>query len=847
MWIGYLIMITTPESYVKVANVRQAVILNRTTVYASPRRPVRLGFSLRLALRIIPIISFSFQIKYLLQAIQCQTSPRYSILKYGEPGKEGLLDFAGDGGFLYHLSSTLLFRQADLDSCQAVGIIPASPEASQQGSIALLWPLFKSLCLSQFLETLSCAIEGRHVFTETGMSLFEHSLAFAEAEAMISNRLGLSPFGSLKHGQSKFSVDEGVISDTTKTFPKSMIFERVNTTPEVLLVGLISSLNHVTSQILGVLNMQHRFRLINTGIWGLCFVASFVWGFFAYAAKEGGEAIILRFPTVCIVGFIPHFLILMGTCVCAFVYLLALVLSVLSPPEGMTASRPVWQRFQAAHQNLQATSQISNIRLNMHEDFYTMLFKVGFRVLTVASEAVYLNEGRKINIARGTWLEEQRMQEIEDSENIVHHLRYDIPAEIASGVILDESPHQQSISGSIARRGYGLEKTTKILKSGSRRANPAMGADGVGALQRSGRYLMARELFIGIFKLLGRAVSLFLVKLCDAAGISRRPRWLTGGKLKHKSPMVQGVDLQESQPGSLEFWLLSDEGVLSLPEDDNVDVEAETKKRIQIASDQWGDDEERTLDSTLYGWWALGGWWGERDESGNYQAALRDDDDTSVISTTYTVSTSSHDGEVGWETDDDGDDGHQTPTQRRPYPRSRSSSPSMDIAIDPSHLARLLAPKDLADRQEAQMLAHHLASDHITTRAAYRHAQAFEKAHVLTSTRQRPPGFPPGKLNPVEETELLEHLLISRRAAAAATASSVPDATSGAWQTGGEGLGAGGPQCVICQSSPRTVLAWPCRCLSLCEECRVSLAMNNFATCVCCRQEVVGFSRLFVP
>lgn len=774
--------------------------------------------------------------------MQCQTSPWFSTLKYGKPGTHSAFDFAGDGGFLYHLSSALLFGQADADSCQAVGIISASQAThQQQGSLALLWPLFQSLCLSHFIQTFSCAIQGRHVHTETGMSLFEHSLAFAEAESMISNHLGLSPFGFPKGGRDNTSETRGVVSQTMKTISRSLIFERVNTPPEVLLVGLISSLNHLTSQILGIFNMQSKFRLINTGIWGLCFVASFVWGFFAYSAEEESEAVILRFPTVAIVGFIPHLLILMGIFVCASVYFLALLLSVLSAPGGIPAPRAVWQRLQAAHQNLQATSQISNIRLHMHEDFYTMLFKVGFGVLTIASEAVYLNEGRKINIARATWLEEQRMQEIEESEKIFDRLRQKIPAEIATGVVLDESPHQRSLGGSNARRGYALEKTTKILKSGSRRAN--LGTEGVGASQRNGRYLMARELFIGIFGLLGRAISMVLSKFCDVAGISRRPKWLTHRKHDYKSSIDPGKGVHESQPASLEFWLLSDEGVLSLPEDDNVDVEAETKKRLEIASDRWGDEEEKTLDSTLYGWWAHGGWWGERDESGVYHEPDQDDDNTSVISTV--VSTSGHYSEAEWETDDDGRDGQLTPTQDRPYPRGRTRSPSIDHALDASHLARLLAPKDPADRQEAQMLAHHLASDRITTRAAYRHAQASEKAHVLTSTRHRPPGFPQGKMTPAEEMEFLEHLLISRRALS--STSSVTNATSGTWQTGAEGMGPGGPQCVVCQSSPRTILAWPCRCLSLCEECRVSLAMNNFATCICCRQEVVGFSRLFVP
>ena len=51
----------------------------------------------------------------------------------------------------------------------------------------------------------------------------------------------------------------------------------------------------------------------------------------------------------------------------------------------------------------------------------------------------------------------------------------------------------------------------------------------------------------------------------------------------------------------------------------------------------------------------------------------------------------------------------------------------------------------------------------------------------------------------------------------------------------------------VCQSSPRSIIVWPCRCLSLCDDCRVTLAMNNFDKCVCCRRDVVSFSRVFVP
>lgn len=812
---------------------------NRTAVYASPRRPINLGFGSRLALRIYPIIAFIFHIQVLLEAIHCQTSPRFSIMRYGDSEKHRDIDFAGDGGFLYYISSILLFRQNDLDSCSAVNMIQGKPESlHQKGSLSLLWPLFQSICIGQFFEVLSCAIQGRSSLTETGMSVFEHSLAFAESEAMISNRLGLSPFGISKAGSRNQSGDLNEMPEAAETIAKSVLFDKLNTSPEVLLIGLISSFSNLTSQILGVFKLQSRFRLINTGFWGLCFMGSFVWGVFSYP-ELGADAIILRFPTVCIVGFIPHLLILTCICICAGVYLLALFLSVISPPNGLPPPISLLERFQMAHQNLQATSQLSSVQLSMQDDFYSALVKVGFAVLTVASEAVYLNEGQVVNVGRLTWLEEQRFDEIEDSRQTMIADPTDFTNQVGVGIGLTGNHNSLTSDGPrVKNRGYSREKTTKLLKSGVNRNNRVRG-DGVGALQRGGRYVMVWELFTGIFWLMTGAFTLALAKILDLFGIARGPQWLRHTRSVEKISQNRESIIHRGQPNYIDFWLLSDEGVLSLPENSDVDVEAETKRRIKIENDQWGEEEEQRLDSTLYGWWTNGGWWGERDGSGYYKPPQQEDDTTSIISGSI------HDNEVGWVTDDEGDDGRRTPTQEQPYPRSRSCSPVLDHSLNPSKLARLLSPQNPAEREEAQILTHHLKSEQIITRSKYRHAQDFEKAHILTSTRYRPATLPSGHLTPQEEAEFLEHMIISRRAHHAATATG--NNATGTWRDGAEGLGSGGPQCVVCQSSPRTVLAWPCRCLSLCEDCRVSLAMNNFGTCVCCRQEVVGFSRLFVP
>ncbi|KAL8731201.1 MAG: hypothetical protein Q9166_003608 [cf. Caloplaca sp. 2 TL-2023] len=830
-----------------------AIVLNRTKVYTSGRRNLNLSFVFRLLLRIAPIVMFTSHTLSFLQAIRCQTSPQYPHLKYGDANKHFNLDFSTRGGLLYDLSSIVLFWQDDRDSCLAVEMVRSTTESGFRGSSALLWPLFKTLCLGQFFETLSCALQGRPIMTETGMSVFEHSLAFAEAEAMLSNHLGLSLFGLPKFNLTKTMTDAQDSTSDTNWLTRSTLFEKLNTTPEILLMALISCLNNVSSHMLALFNMQNRFRLLNTSVWGLCFMASFVWGFIGSNQDPGADTMILPFPTVCIVGFIPHLLVLFGILGCGCIYLVALFLAVLSPPVGSPRSRSWRQSFEIAHNNLQANSHLSTIRLNMSEDFYTALLKVGFTTLTIASDAVFLNEGKRLGVHRWTWLEEERLKEIQETSDFARErLEYECMSNVAGGVAMIET--RPADGSRYWKSGYARERNTKSLRPGPSH-NARAEADGVGALQRSGRYVGAWELLSGVFWLVTGWLALLGLKVLRRAGIKHLPSW-TGFPSNPSKKSGNGADGRSNerttlQPQkSLEFWMLSDDGVLSLPENDHVDVEAETRKRLQSTTGQWGTQEEEHLDSALYNWWAHGGWWGDRDSSESYEHLEVNDDLTSEVSM-------SEIREDDWEDDDDGpiSDGQRTPTQRSPIPSnttSRETTPFPDHTLDTIQLSRLLIPRNNEERQEAHMLAHHLSSDHIVTRSAYRQAQGRNRAHLLTSTPlNHPPGFRPsqtnGQLTSDEERTILEHLILSKRSHHTPTSSVGQDPNNNNWQTGAEGLGSAGPQCVICQSAPRTVLAWPCRCLSLCEECRVSLAMNNFGTCVCCRQEVVGFSRLFVP
>ena len=751
-------------------------------------------------------------------------------MRYGDAEERSQLDFAGDGGLIHRMSSAFLFLESEEDSCRAVGMIPPpTGEWRHKGSLSLFWPLFQSLWLGQFVETVSTVLQGRPPATETGMSIFEHSLAFAEAEGVMSTTLGIAPFRLSRPKNLGTNLD----GRTLRT-----VLQRMNTPPENLLISLISTMNGLSSQVLGVLDMQSRFRLVNTGAWGFCYLASLLWGFYTLRPENGPDDIIMRFPIVCIVGFTPHLLILGGIMICTSIYTLALFLCFLSPPREVT-DLSFSARLRWAYQNMQAYTQFPRLRVEMRQDFYTALLQVGFTALTAASEAVFLNECPQIKVAQWTWLEQQRMDEYEHRDIDLNH-----PERCRTNAKRG-SEHSDSVGWS---SGYAKQKLHRIPRTAAPQYRTGAETDGgVGAYRRLTRCLNVYHLFKGIFWLFGAWLKLLINACLDKVRISQRPAWLRVGKVTPDSENLNERAQNVREQHLIDFWMLSDEGVLSLPDDDNVDVAEETERRLKLAHEDRQTPTEEQLSSHLYDWWKHGGWWGQRDESGSYAPSIQEDEDaTSVVS----MSTASND----WVDEDDEDaqnppSGRSTPTQARPYAGvTRSPTPSADYALDPAHLASLLDPKDDISRREAKILAHHLTAPSITTRSRYAHAQVFANAKVLTSTRDRPPGSTvptSGPLTPDEEAQLLEQIILSRRAKATRTQPTT--SATGTWDAGGTGTGSSGPSCVVCQNAPRSVLAWPCRCLSLCEDCRVNLAMNNFSTCVCCRQDVMGFSRLFVP
>ncbi|KAK3904951.1 hypothetical protein C8A05DRAFT_42050 [Staphylotrichum tortipilum] len=852
--------------------IAMAVVFNRTHIFAATRRRLRLRWPVRLLLRAGPILLLLLQARWLLQSIQCQTSPQFQELRWGDASKSSDLMFAQTNPFLNKLSSSLLFGASDEASCRSVGMV-LRDDGDLTGSLSRLWPLFGTICASQFVEVLSCAVQGRPVAAETGMTLFEHSLAFAEADAAISNQLGWGLFTNTTN-----SSEAALGSKIALT--RSMILKRVNTPPEVLLVAFFSAMSHVTSHILGVFNLQAKFRLISTGFWGLCFMASIVWSTVTFSVDDPSAQGLLRFPTVCIIGFIPHILILCGIYACGLVYASALMLSALAAPEGDPNPErlSIRQRLVRAHGNMQANVSLSDIRIRMDMDFYTALLRAGFGAITMASEAVYLNEDHQVNLKRYTWLEDERLRELEELR--MQWIGGGIPGSRFDSVgTIGLVPVKAGQAG--ATSGYARERAAQEIPKSNTSGRRVR--DGVGAAERSSRWLIAFEYMLHILKLVLVIWALMTIKTMAIFGIRTPPRWLRGLSQRPKPEPAskkksgrggRGLNVDVLSPGEGRVFF-------AVPRTDQVDVEAELRRRMHQGEAALPNAlDEGEVDSKLYSYFLRGGWWGSRDSSGDYAPPPLQDDEGDFDDTTSVISVAETASELDWESDPDDDnsldDCQRTPTQQNPAlpsfsaalasaRASRESTPLLDTPMAASDLARLLNPQSPEDRDEALSLAAHLGSDGIVTRSRYQQQLQRQRAQVLLThspahpSRRRGAGSPSSsshthqeKMTPDEEAHLLEQLLLSRRATASSQPhqphpSSTDHASTNTWATGAAGLGPDGPQCVVCQCAPRTIIVWPCRCLSLCDDCRVSLAMNNFDKCVCCRREVISFSRIYVP
>lgn len=820
-----------------------AIVTSRIRIYASTRRSVALSFKARLAIRIIPIVVLFFQIRVLLQSMQCQTSNDYKAIR----------PLASNSTSLNDLSKIFLFQPTDLESCYAVNMINEDMHQAA-GSLSVLWPMYKTFGLSTLVQSLSYAIEGRHFLPDTGLSMFEHSLAFSEAEVAVGTDLGRIFDGlRLMNLAGNFSDSSTTAEATKLALNRSQIMHKVNTTPEMLLFVFLSACNHWMNHVLALFNLQNRYRLINTGVWGILYLAIIIGSILRFSLDDTPDQSLLRFPTVYLVGLLPHVMVMCGIAVCTLVYTAAVLLVAVSSKDDSGRRLSFRETLEIANENMQIRSSLAGIRIRLHQDFFTALLRTGFTLVSIGTEAMFLIEHKAISVQQRTWLENKRLENLPlDHVNLLANKRD------TSDAPRGQAPPSNGYTNEITVSDVG-----KRNEMGSIGGNPS-------------RLMMALQFIFKLNILMCRLLLASWTTMLSYLGL-RVPTWMStflGRQSNYKDPaeLVTTDRLQRT---------LGHRDMIQQPSEARINFDQHSTKALKVRGQSAWEEEE--VNDAIYNLWKSGGTVSGMDDSSDYHDS-GDEDLTSMVSTSTfynseddakapsSLQGAQYETHVSWlkegfpqlshgairqllqqcegdfekaytkleRNDDWSDDDVPTPTNRSPR-GSRASTPT-DTLLTTANLAQLLSPSTVEQRVEAETLAAHLSSDRILTRSAYRRYNALKQARVTLPPRLMTLSYKV-RLSAEEEEQMLEYLILAKRSHLGRTSVGGPTT----WREGAEGMGEGGPQCVVCQSSPRSIIIWPCRCLCVCDACRVSLAMGNFEKCVCCRSSVEGFSRIFVP
>ncbi|KAG5985112.1 hypothetical protein E4U55_001361 [Claviceps digitariae] len=367
------------------------------------------------------------------------------------------------------------------------------------------------------------------------------------------------------------------------------------------------------------------------------------------------------------------------------------------------------QRLANAHGNMQANMSLAAIHITRDMDFYTALLRTGFTAITMASEAVYLNEERSVNVQRHTWLEEARFREVEElrSQDVGMRFANDYIGTI--GLIPVKEGTKPSASG------FGRERAAQKVTRGR---SVKGGGLTTGVMERSSTWVMALEYLLNITRLFGRVGALSLLWFLGLLRFRRQPACLLWLARSRKPGTGHRASMKEN-PDSLKHTSYSP-GKHVFPHIEGIDVEYEFRQANV-------NQDEDSLDAELYNYWASGGWWGVDDMSGDYIPK----ESSEVWDTTSVLSTSSFEAD---------DEVRERPTFKHDnHDNLRQTSTTLSCESravtepiwDTNHLARLLHPATVEEKEEAQALSAHLQCDKVMTRSAFRRHEQARRSRVL--------------------------------------------------------------------------------------------------------------------
>lgn len=596
----------------------------------------------------------------------------------------------------------------------------------------MYWPIFLTFCLLSFIETFIASIQGKKPYTESGITIFEHSLAFQE----------FSSNGAFFFGSSKY-------------------YKRP--TEQVLLTTLFLILNHLNIHIGAIIN-DNKYRLIPLTVLGMTFLGYFVslfinsWDF-------------LQFPFILILTFTPQVLILFIICVSLAIFLLAIMVNGFKLQGLNYASFFLHETVYEDGEEEEPNSIIKNLNIDLNDDFYTALLNIGVMAITLAGRSSYITELSLVTLEKDTWVERSIWERLK-----------------LSGSSTPATTDKSSVPG------YG-----NIIKNPPQRL---ISGNQVGDLDngyKDGRVSVFRRRFIYLKQMINYTCQLlygliFKSFVCEYLPTAFK-RLVLRRELKSLEYVGDETNAEFEKRKSLVPPFLRKYLKRRVNATEQVQTAKETVNLDGLTADEIPDSYARLLLSSND--------ISEVDTSGDYQVVIEDELESEYESDAEEVFIDSQRG------------GHILGGSRYPY---------IQGVTLPIH--ELFHGEDLNEMFSA-------------TNSTYldifqKHMQYNKREGRLTRSvyRELQNSIPQSGAS-ADDTEKLLELIVSKR-----MSSTVNEHTDDNERS---------LDCVICQTNPREIITWPCKCFAICEGCRLSLVSKGIEGCVCCRRDVEGVSKIFVP
>lgn len=613
----------------------------------------------------------------------------------------------------------------------------------------MYWPVFLGFCFLLFIETFVSVVQGKQPYTESGITIFEHSLAFQEVSS-------------------------------TGFFGSSRLHKRP--TEQALIACIFLTMNHINIHLGGLLN-DNRYRLIPLSIIGLTFLTYFV------SCFTNGN--IWKFPTIIIMSFVPQVLIMLIIFVSVFIFSMAVLAKGFQLQDLNYASFLLYENHES---DIEFRTRILNISLQ--DDFYTALLNLGMLAITLAGKSSYITELSLITVDEDTWLE----------RNIWQKLKY----QIGSVAKLQAKTNTNSVMDYLKKNnisGYGnmIMTPSKRLISGER---TDIFNDDTTDLKNSKSISVLRKRILFIKEMISDLMQLLYGLIIDSFLLGYMPKVFSHYVLRRqhskKNILESDEDFERRKrktPAFLRPYIRQNMGdsknIPSLkelrPSEQSVDLNSYTEE--QLAQEYISlllDKELPDIDDSE-----------DYYQTNYYELDL--DEESDIESIDLTSSTSIKGNQLI-------DDSHTL----------------IDELLSPEEFQNLMSSANVDVLQ--RHLNHDSRESGILTRSKFNALSSglTTQENILS--------------NQDEISKLLELILNKRK-------SQIYDLSSDrSTNKNDEDYDLNSKlDCVICQTNVREIITWPCKCFAICESCRLSLISKGIEGCVCCRRDVEGVSKVFIP